>query len=307
MLTLRTVTMRLRPTRFRVGLHAIIFCSLLAGDVARADNDPPKEAKEDANPMASYPWQTEGVGKLGSRADVKIPEGFRFLGGPDASRLVEAMGNLTSRRELGLIGTGDLTWFVVFFFDDVGYVKDDEKDALDAGKMAQALTESLTASNEERRSRGIEELFFDGWAIPPQYNQQSKQLEWAQRLKSASGPTVNYNTRVLGRHGVVRTILVTDPDKLEQTLPEYRSMMGGFRFTEGEDYAAFRPGDKVAEYGLLALVAGGAGAVAAKTGLLGAIVVFFKKGLKLIVVGVLAAAAFIRKLFTGKKNSGPTA
>jgi uncharacterized membrane-anchored protein len=78
--------------------------------------------------------------------------------------------------------------------------------------------------------------------------------------------------------------------------------MKGFQFTAGEDYSSFRAGDKVAEYGLIALVAGGAGAVAAKTGLLSAVVVFFKKGAKLIVVGVAALAAFLKKLFSGKKD-----
>ena len=79
--------------------------------------------------MAAFAWQMEGTGKLGTRAEIDIPPNFRFLSGSEASKLVEAMGNISSRKELGLIGTNDLEWFVVFFFDDIGYVKDDEKDA----------------------------------------------------------------------------------------------------------------------------------------------------------------------------------
>ena len=61
----------------------------------------------------------------------------------------------------------------------------------------------------------------------------------------------------------------------------------------GERYAEFRAGDRVAEYGLAALVLGGAAAVATKSG-------FLKAFGKLIVVGVMgvgaAVLAFVRRL-----------
>jgi uncharacterized membrane-anchored protein len=55
---------------------------------------------------------------------------------------------------------------------------------------------------------------------------------------------------------------------------------------------------------LAALVTGGAAAVALKTGLLGWLILTFKKGAKLIVVAVVAIGAFIKKLFTRKGESG---
>lgn len=263
--------------------------------------DAPAEGGEDDG-LEGFAWQSSGAGKLGDKAEIEVPEGFRFLTGAEASRLVEAMGNITSHKELGLIGTTDMEWFVVFFFDDIGYVNEDEKDELDADEIASSIKESLTYSNETRRERGMPELFFDGWSIEPRYNEQTKQLEWANRLRSDTGVSVNYNTRVLGRKGVMRVILVTDPELLEATLPKYRALMSGFHYVDGERYAEYRSGDKIAEYGLIALVAGGAGAVAAKTGLLTGILLFFKKGAKLIVVGLVAIGAAIKKLFTGKSN-----
>lgn len=282
---------------------ALLALSLLTTRAALAETPPADVAAVgEEDPLAQFAWQMEGQGKLGTRATLEIPQGFRFLEAAEASRLVEAMGNLTSRKEVGLIATHDLEWFVVFFFDDVGYVKDDEKDELDADDMAESMAENLQYSNEERRDRGLEELSFDGWAIPPRYNETSNRLEWAHRLRSATGVSVNYNTRVLGRHGVMRVILVTDPELLEATLPQYNSLMSGFDFTNGERYAEYRAGDKIAEYGLIALVAGGGAAVAAKTGLLTALVAFFKKGAKLIIVGLAAVAAFVKKLFSGRRD-----
>ncbi|MEM7677935.1 MAG: DUF2167 domain-containing protein, partial [Myxococcota bacterium] len=270
-------------------LAASIFATALPF-ATNAQTPPPvsPESATDQESLDSFKWQEEGQAKLGARAELAIPSGFRFLPAAEASRFIEALGNISSRQELGLISSPDLEWFVVFFFDDIGYVKDDEKDELDAGKMAQQIKERLAESNQIRKDRGIPSLQFDGWAIEPRFNEDNKQLEWASRLRSEGGTSVNYNTRVLGRKGVMRVILVTGPEQLETTIPKYQALMSGFRYTDGERYSQYVSGDKIAEYGLMALVAGGATAVAAKTGLLTAILLFFKKGAKLILVGLAA-------------------
>ena len=275
---------------------------LLASPFSRAQTPPSVAPAEEQNPMAAFAWQTDGAGKLGTRAEIEIPSGFRFLPSAEASKLIEALGNISSKRELGLIGTDELEWFVVFYFDDVGYVKDDEKDQLDADKLAANLRDRLQQSNEIRRDRGIEELHFDGWALAPRYNEDSKQLEWASRLRSKGGVSVNYNTRVLGRKGVMRVILVTDPDALDVVLPQYQILMNGFRYVDGERYAEYTQGDKIAQYGLMALVAGGATAVAAKTGLLAGLLLAAKKFGKFILLGLAAVGAAIAKLFSRKSD-----
>jgi uncharacterized membrane-anchored protein len=72
--------------------------------------------------------------------------------------------------------------------------------------------------------------------------------------------------------------------------------MKGFTYVPGQTYGEFKPGDKIAEYGLAALVAGGAGVFAAKTGL-------FAKLWKFILAGLAAIGAFLNKLFGfGKKT-----
>lgn len=66
-------------------------------------------------------------------------------------------------------------------------------------------------------------------------------------------------------------------------------------FNQGNRYADFdASSDKVATYGLAALVAGG---VAAKMGLFKLIWVFILGAKKLIIVGVLAISNWLRKLF----------
>jgi uncharacterized membrane-anchored protein len=78
--------------------------------------------------------------------------------------------------------------------------------------------------------------------------------------------------------------------------------MNTFQFRQGSRYADFISSDKVATYGLTALIAGGAGAVAVKTGLfmkmwkfILAIVLALKK---VIIIVITALAAAIKKLWT---------
>ena len=81
-------------------------------------------------------------------------------------------------------------------------------------------------------------------------------------------------------------------------MPTFNGMIGGYTYSPGFKYAEWRSGDKVAAYGLTALVAGGAGVALAKSGLL-------VKFWKLIVVGVGAGLAALKRMWariTGKGN-----
>ena len=82
-------------------------------------------------------------------------------------------------------------------------------------------------------------------------------------------------------------------------MPEYQKLLTGYSYVEGKSYGDYKDGDKLAGYGLGALVAGGAAYAAAKTGILGAIILFFKKFLKIIVVGVVAVGIAIKRFFGG--------
>ena len=133
-----------------------------------------------------------------------------------------------------------------------------------------------------------------GWEQPPHYNETTHNLEWAIKGESEGEAVINYNTRLLGRGGVMKVTLVTDPSILSATLPDFKNVLGTFGFKQGQKYAEFRKGDKIAEYGLSALIVGGATAVAVKSGM-------FKWLWKLIVVGFIAVSGFIKKLFSRNK------
>ena len=253
-------------------------------------------------------WQDgPTVGKLGNHAEVKVPEGFKFAGKDGAKRFLELTQNPPNGRELGVIIPAEAEkgafWFVIFEFDDVGYVKDEDKDKLDAGALLKSLQEGTEASNEIRKERGWDPFHIVGWYKPPYYDPKTNNLTWAIRGrgdKQGEEETINYSTRVLGRRGTMNVDLVLGANAVDATVPQFETLLGGFDYVEGQRYAEFRPGDKIAEYGLAALITGGAAAVALKTGL-------FQKFWKLIVLGFVALAGalkkglvYLKRMMTGK-------
>src|SRR5436190_557794 len=112
------------------------------------------------------------------------------------------------------------------------------------------------------------------------------------------GMLVPDSVRVLGRRGVLVLNAVSSMDQLEPVRRDMAKVIDFVEFSGGHRYTDFIPGtDKVAEYGIAALIAGG---LAAKAGLfkvlLGALIALKKA----IALGLVAAAAFLRKLFRRK-------
>lgn len=276
-------------------LAALLTLALAIPHVPRVQESAPAGAGEvGEDPIAWVLGPAEG--RLGERATVAVPAGFRFTGAEGTRFLLEAMENPTSGRELGLLAYDSevegQTWFVVFEFSDSGYVKDEDRDALDAGALLETMKEGNEAGNEFRKQRGWETIELLGWKREPFYDPRTNNLTWATLARSASGSeSVNWSVRVLGREGVMNVDLVLGPETLDAALPEFEKVMDSFQYVDGQRYAQFSAGDKVAEYGLAALVVGGGAAIAAKTGILA-------KFWKFIVAGLVAVAAAGKRLWS---------
>ena len=240
---------------------------------------------------------------LGKVAQVDLPIGYVFLDGKDYQKLLRAEGEPVSGNELGLMRATNENWSVVFEFSDIGYVKDDEKDKLDPDKLLASIRRNNDEANKERVRAGNPPLEVIGWEIPPKYDATTHNLEWAIRGAVEGQPILNYNTRLLGRKGVMEVVLIVKPDQLTETLPTFRNLLAGYSFQTGNSYAEYRPGDKIAKYGLGALVVGGAAVGAAKLGLFTWLLVFIKKAWKLVVVAFVAVVSFLKKIFTGRSSS----
>jgi len=275
---------------------AVLSCSLALGSSAQ---------------QPAVNWVTgPGVVALGDQAEISLKAGHAFANGKDTQALMGAMGNSVSGREVGLIrpSSKDEDWILVFDYHSVGFVKDDEKDKIDKDALLKGISEGTEEANKARKAKGIPGLHVTGWYEEPHYDQATHNLVWALRAKDdAGGEIVNYNMRILGRDGYMSVTLVDEPGKLAASKPTADRVMAGFNYKEGKRYAEFRQGDKMAQYGLAALIAGGAGAAALKLGLFASLWKVIAKGGKAIILLVIAGIAGLRRAIAAAMGRGKDA
>lgn len=272
---------------------------------AKPAQGPQAERPAAAEPEGpQVPWLTGPIqGNLGVLAHVQVKDGCGFADDDGTRLFLTRTQNPTSGSEQGMVicevigAAGDTSqWFAVFEYDDVGYVKDDEKGSLDADAILKSLREGNEAGNEYRREKGWAELELVGWERTPYYDPATNNLTWATRVRASDGgESINHSVRLLGRGGVMKVDLVVAPESYSGSMADFGVLVASHEFNSGLKYAEWRDGDRVAAYGLTALVAGGAGALALKSGLLG-------KFWKLLVAAGVAITAGVRKLFGGKQE-----
>src|SRR3569833_1192835 len=295
---------------FRFAL-ALAFSGLLGAPLAYAQQsdaqsaDQQKAAEQFRAKLRALDWvKGPTTVTVSGNSTLKLPEDYVFLDAANTAKFEELTHNLSGGKEV-LLGPRSLQWAAYLVFGDDGYVKDDEK--IDADAILNSLKSSTERANEERRRRGWEEMHIIGWAVSPAYNTTTKRLEWATLFESQSERGVNFFTKILGRRGVTSVVLVSSPDDQAASVAALNQVLTGYEFNTGERYAEYKPGDKVAEYGLTGLILGGAVAAAAKTGLLKGfwklIVGFAVAAWKVIVAGVVAAMAGLKSLFSKKMAS----
>jgi uncharacterized membrane-anchored protein len=298
-----------RPvTRLVTRLLAALALALLAAPAKAPAADPPPTEERPVD------WKRgPGTFDLGERVAQLTLDGALVLAGrEDTRRLLAQMDNVPTGRELGLAAPAaeGEDWFVVFEYDPVGLVKDDEAHQIDADALLESIREGTEQANERRKKAGTPGLHVVGWDRPPRYDPATHNLTWALRARSDDGhDVVNHNVRLLGRSGVMSVTLVDSPEGLATSVSKLDALLRGFEFKRGETYAEWRPGDKVAQYGLTALVAAGAGAAAVKMGFFAVIAKFLAKAWKLVallVVGLFGSLAKLWGRLRGR-SEGPAA
>ena len=243
-------------------------------------------------------WQSGGESvPIGSNlAEIELPEGFVYLGSDSTQEFLELNENPTSGMELLTIASrsGEESWFVIFRFEEIGYVEDSGGADLDADALLASLRRGTKEANKERQRRGWAPLEIIGWNEEPHYDLSTNNLTWATVNRQEDRDIINRQIRLLGRRGVMSAILVCNPEECGSASQAIDGLLEGFHYLPGNRYAEFLPGqDTMAKIGLAALIAGGA-AAAVKVGL-------FQKFWKLIVGGGVAVFAALASRFRRKK------
>ena len=253
----------------------------------------------------------------GGLAKLTVPKEFNYLGPDDAETvLVKLWGNPPSgQKPLGLLLPAGMTpldtncWVVTIDYSEDGYVKDDDAAKINYDDLLKKMQAGIAENNKERQKEGYPAITLVGWAAPPHYDAATHKLYWAKDLKfeGEEHNTLNYSIRMLGRKGVLELNAIAQIDQLPDIDKQTPQILGMVDFKEGNRYADFDPKvDKVAKYGIAALVAGGVLAGAAKLGLLKGLWVFILAAKKFIIIGIIAVVAFFKKMFNRGGNTTPT-
>jgi uncharacterized membrane-anchored protein len=299
-------------TKFAVLLFSGL---LMATGFVRAQDDTNEVAqfKQVVALVKNLKYQQGEINLRGGLATLSVPKEFNYLGPDDAETvLVKLWGNPPSEEKpLGLLIPAGMTplntncWVVTIDYSEDGYVKDGDASKINYDDLLKKMQKGIAANNAERQKQGYPPITLVGWAAPPHYDSATHKLYWAKQLKFGDEPgdTLNYSIRMLGRKGVLELNAVAAIGQFAEIDKQTPQILGMVDFKEGSRYADFDPKvDKVAKYGIATLVAGGVLAGAAKLGLLKGLWVFILAAKKFIIIGVIAAVAFFKKLF--KRGGG---
>ncbi len=291
----------------RIFMLAFVLCMSASSSPVHAADAPPTKPMSADEFLQSLKPQSGTISLPGDIAALNLGDRFKYLS-PQSTEtlLVEGWNNPPGNETLGMVIPSDTNpvsekgWGVVISYSKDGYVKDSDTDEINYDDLLKEMKEQTAEESKEMVSQGYPAVTLIGWAENPTYDKKTHKLYWAKEF-STEGATVhslNYNIRVLGRQGVLVLNAVAGMDQIDLIKKEMPSLLQMTDFTTTNRYEDFNvKTDKVAEYGLTALVAGG---VAAKMGLFAKLFAGLIALKKLVIVGVLAIGAFIKKLFTKK-------
>ncbi|HEX7816021.1 DUF2167 domain-containing protein [Dyella sp.] len=291
-------------------LAAFAFSPMVHADNAASDND---DAKVEAFLKTLHP-KTGTIAIPQAQATLNLGPNYSYLEADDAQRVVHDLwDNPPDKDILGMILPSkdtkslldDKAWAVVVTYSDDGYVSDEDATKIDYGSMLKDMQDAAREENPERQKQGYSAIELVGWAEPPRYDSSTHKLYWARDLKFTGadgkdeGHTLNYAIRVLGRHGYLSLNAVAPISQLAQVRADMPDVVAMADFDQGNRYTDFNSStDKLAAYGIGALVAGG---IAAKAGLFAKLGALLLAAKKLIIVGIAAIGALFRKIFQRNK------
>ena len=288
-------------------------CGLLAATGAAYAQEGADGAAQAKAFVDSLHFRSGEIAVPEAKAHFRLGSEFRYLDKPDARRVLEQFWhNPPDDSILGLVVPtatpldSDRSWAVVVTYADEGYVSDEDAAKTDYAQLLKDMKQGTAEENAERKKAGYETVDLVGWAVPPRYDAASKKLYWAKELAFEGGEqhTLNYDIRVLGRSGYLSLNAVSGMNELQTVRTGMQQLLPMTEFDAGARYADYDAStDKLAGYGIAALIGGG---IAAKSGLLAKLGVLLLGLKKLLIPLVLVVVAFGKKVlgFFGREKQG---
>jgi uncharacterized membrane-anchored protein len=293
----------------------IMLFAVLASLSAFAQTAPPSEASRQAELAAA--WQAASKAGTGGPSDIvlidqatlKLPAGYLFIPKAEGARFLRALGNVIN--DEGFVGIVVGTrqndqWIVVIRYVKEGYIKDDDAKNWNADELLKNIRDGVEETNKDRVARGFPELQVIGWVAPPAYDVPTHRLVWSLLAKHKDEPdnapkSINYNTYALGRDGYFSLNLLSGSDRIASEKSAAQELLADLSYNAGKRYEDFSSTtDRIAEYGLMALVGGVA---VKKLGLLALVIGLVLKFAKVILLGAAVLGAGVMRFFRRKPRS----
>ncbi len=190
---------------------------------------------------------------LGTLANIEVPQGYRLTDEAGARMLLERMKNPVPDGLIGILAPDSGKWWVVLTFTDVGYVKNADKERMDPAAVLKAVQKQSEMQNNERTEQGMAPIASVDWERPPVYDTERQSLEWALRAETQSSKVVNSAVLLLGRRGVLGIVTVQPYEASSDSIP-LQQLIKNITFKEGQRYADYENGDKIADVNLSQLI-----------------------------------------------------
>ena len=301
-----------------VALGLLAF-AVLALPSASAQTATPTEAVRQADLKTA--WQAASDAGISGpseltlidQATLKLPADYFFVPKIEGQRVLRALGNVVDDTSFVGLVVGKRQnddWLVAIRYIKEGYIKDDDAKNWNADELLKNISEGAEQANGDRVARGFPEMQVMGWVEPPAYDASAHRLVWSLLAKHKGEPddapkNVNYNTYALGRDGYFSLNLLSSSDRIAGEKPVAHELLADLRYNAGKRYEDFSATtDRIAEYGLMALVGG---AVVKKLGLFALLGAFALKFAKVIILGVVAFGAAMMKFLRRSKPRGDAA
>jgi uncharacterized membrane-anchored protein len=286
----------------------VVFASLSAF----AQTAPLSEADRKAELNAA--WQAaSNAGSGGPRdialidqATLKLPAGYFFVPKAEGARVLRALGNVVNDSNFVGIVVGQHQndrWIVVIRYIKEGYIKDDDAKNWNADDLLKNISDGVEEANKDRAARGFPEMQVIGWVEPPGYDAITHRLVWSLLSKDKDQPdntpkNINYNTYALGRDGYFSLNLLSGSERIASEKAAAHELLADLSYNAGKRYEDFSATtDRIAEYGLAALIGGIA---VKKLGLFALFIAVILKFAKVILIGVAVLGAGVMKFFRRK-------
>ena len=233
-----------------------------------------------------------------SGSTIELNQDQEILIGDDAARYDYLTGGIESPETEALVwnATDDSMTYITYY--DVGYVTEEDWDAVDAANFMQQIKDADVELNAERERVGITPFSTDGWRQEPVFDAPAHTAYWATDLSSGPDRWINATALRLSRHGYHQIIWAGSSEGFAAAQATLGALLDTHQYNQGNRYEDHQDGDPSSDMSIGSLAAATMGVDLSAGLIAGAIatgLLFLKKGAVFVIPVLAAVGAFFAR------------